>query len=91
MPAGQKAAWDNFFKKLDQAINGEISYTIELQDPLASSYVQSYTAPDPDPQIRVEDYQRTTEEEEELGLLDMRTELNADGEYVKQEFAKAVQ
>lgn len=82
--SGQRAAWDAFFSKLNQAIRAEISYTIELEDPLASSYVQSYTAPEPDPQIRTEDYQRTNEEEEELGLADMRTELNAEGEYVKQ-------
>ena len=88
MPSAQKAAWDAFFAKLDQALAAEISYTIELEDPLASSYVQSYTAPDPDPQIRVEEYERTEAEEEELGLADMRTELNEQGEYVKQEFSR---
>ena len=85
MPPAQKAAWDAFFEKLDQAIRADIAYTIELADPLASSYVQSYTAPAPDPQIRKEDYVRSAEEEEELGLTDMRTELNTDGEYVRQE------
>ena len=88
MPTAKKAAWDTFFAKLDKAINGEIAFTIELEDPLAGSYVQSYAAPEPDPQIRTEDYQRTAEEEEELGLADMRTELNADGEYVKEGVAR---
>ena len=84
VPGSQKAAWNNFFSKLEKAINAEMSYTIELEDPLASSYVQSYTAPEPDPQIRTEEYERTEEEEEELGLADMRTERNADGDYVKE-------
>ena len=91
MPSNQKAAWDVFFGKLDQAIKAEISYTIELEDPLASSYVQSYTAPEPDPQIRIEKYERTEEEEEELGLRDMRTELNAEGEYVRETPAKSTE
>jgi zinc finger protein len=38
------------------------------------SFFQSQTAPDPDPQIEVEDYVRTEQEAEELGLNDMKTE-----------------
>ena len=91
LPANQKAAWNKFFSKLDKAISAEVSYTVELEDPLAGSYVQSYAAPDPDPQIRIEEYERTEEEEEELGLADMRTELNADGEYVKEGAVKTHQ
>ena len=91
LPANQKAAWNKFFSKLDKAISAEMSYTVELEDPLAGSYVQSYTAPNPDPQIRIEEYERTEGEEEELGLADMRTELNADGEYVKEGSTKTHQ
>jgi zinc finger protein len=36
--------------------------------------VQSFTAPEPDPKIKVEDYERTEAEKEELGLNDMKTE-----------------
>ena len=85
MEGDQKSAWDTFFKKLDLAIKAELEYTVILEDPLAGSYVQSYTAPDPDPQIQTEDYQRTEDEEEELGLTDMRTKQNDDGEYVREE------
>ncbi|MCJ1472522.1 nucleolar zinc-finger protein [Lambiella insularis] len=84
MPSNQKAAWDTFFDKIDSAIRGEINFTILMEDPLANSYIQSFTAPDSDPQIRTEDYSRTEEEEEELGLSDMRTHLNAQGDYVKE-------
>ena len=84
MPEERKKGWEDFFAGLDKAIRGEMQYTIHLEDPLSNSYVQSLTAPDPDPQIEVEDYERTEEEEEELGLADMRTKLNADGEYVRE-------
>ena len=85
MPNKQKQAWDDFFHKLTQAIRGEMKYTILMEDPLANSYVQSFTAPEPDPQIRTEEYDRTVEEEEDLGLTDMRTHMNADGVYVKED------
>ena len=85
MEENQGNAWATFFDKLGSAIKAEFEYTIILEDPLASSYVQSYTAPDPDPQIQTEDYQRTEDEEEELGLRDMRTHRNEDGEYVRED------
>ncbi|OJD37778.1 zinc finger protein zpr1 [Diplodia corticola] len=69
-----RAKWDAFFTQLDDAIEGRIKFTIVLSDPLASSYVQSFSAPEPDAQMKVEDYERTAEEEEDLGLRDMKTE-----------------
>ena len=51
-----------------------LQFTLVLEDPLASSYVQSRTTPKPDPQIEVEDYERTEQEEEDLGLKDIKTE-----------------
>jgi zinc finger protein len=69
-----KIKWDEFFSQLSSAINGEVKFTIVLSDPLASSYVQSFAAPEPDGQMKVEDYERTEEEEEDLGLRDMKTE-----------------
>ncbi|MCJ1462873.1 nucleolar zinc-finger protein [Pseudocyphellaria aurata] len=84
MPEEKKTAWKEFFTQLGKAINAEITYTILLEDPLANSYVQSLHAPDPDPQIKTEEYERTAEEEEELGLADMKTQQDADGEYVRE-------
>ena len=69
-----KRTWDEFFATLSDAISGKKPFTIVIEDPLASSYVQSYTAPEPDPQIKVEEYERTEEEEEDLGLKDIKTE-----------------
>ncbi|KAF1944473.1 zinc finger protein zpr1 [Clathrospora elynae] len=74
MDSGSKGKWATFFANLAAAINGDAKFTLVLEDPLASSYVQSFTAPEPDPQIKVEDYERTEEEKEDLGLNDMKTE-----------------
>jgi zinc finger protein len=74
MTEDSKQAWDTFFASLTEAIEGKKAFTLILEDPLASSYVQSRTAPDPDPQIEVEDYERTEQEEEDLGLKDIKTE-----------------
>ena len=82
MPSDDKAAWDAFFGKLDSAISGEMKYTIVMEDPLGNSYVQSFFAPDPDPQITIEEYARTFQEEDELGLNDMKTYMNSEGDYV---------
>ena len=73
-----KRSWDDFFGSLGEAIDGQKPFTLVLEDPLASSYVQSFTAPQPDPSIEIEEYERTEREEEDLGLRDMKTEGYAD-------------
>ncbi|RYP58622.1 hypothetical protein DL769_008877 [Monosporascus sp. CRB-8-3] len=71
----ERSKWVAFFSDLDAAIKGEKKFTIILTDPLASSYVQKAVDPDQDdPQMTTEDYQRTDEEEEDLGLKDMKVE-----------------
>jgi len=74
MQSDTKRTWEEFFASLGEAIEGKRPFTVVIEDPLASSYVQSYTAPAPDPQIKVEEYERTAEEEEDLGLKDINTE-----------------
>jgi zinc finger protein len=76
LPAEEKKRWEEFFKGLDAAIKGEKEFTIVLTDPLASSYVQSLADDpgQPDEQMTIEEYDRTDEEEEDLGLKDMKTE-----------------
>jgi len=81
MATSEKEIWSRFFGRLDAAIKGEMKFVITLEDPLASSYVQSLDNSKPDPQLRIEEYTRTEEEEEELGLKDMKTEgFSADAE-----------
>lgn len=81
MTVEKKEGWDRFFMKIDEAIKGEMDYTILLEDPLANSYVQSLTAPEPDPRIREEEYVRSEECDEDLGISDMRTRMGDGGEY----------
>ncbi|KAK0110649.1 nucleolar zinc-finger protein [Cadophora gregata f. sp. sojae] len=78
LPSEEKTTWKSFFDGLNEAIKGERKFTVVLKDPLASSYVQNLCSPADDPQIETEDYERTEEEEEDLGLLDMQTENYVD-------------
>jgi zinc finger protein len=72
----EKKRWKSFFENLDAAIKGNRTFTLVLRDPLASSYVQSLAdgEGEMDDQVKVEEYERTAEEEEDLGLNDMQTE-----------------
>jgi zinc finger protein len=76
LSADEKKRWEEFFDNLNAAVKGEKEFTIVLTDPLASSYVQSLAddPSQPDEQMTVEEYERTDEEEEDLGLKDMKTE-----------------
>ncbi|KAJ5808650.1 zinc finger protein ZPR1 [Penicillium riverlandense] len=76
---GLAKKWDRFSARLEKAINGGLKFVITLVDPLANSYVQDLRAPAPDPQLTVEEYTRTEEEEDDLGLKDMKTEGYEDG------------
>lgn len=61
--------------KLDLQIkNAERPFTLILDDPLASSYLQNLYAPDPDPNMETMVYERSWEQNEELGLNDIKVE-----------------
>ncbi|KAJ2517570.1 nucleolar zinc-finger protein [Coemansia sp. RSA 2049] len=61
-----------FLARLDAAANGDVlPLTLVLDDPMAHSYVQNIYAPDPDPNMVTEDYERSFEQNEELGLNDI--------------------
>ncbi|CCM00744.1 uncharacterized protein FIBRA_02784 [Fibroporia radiculosa] len=67
-------AFEKFLKRLKQVKSAEQPFTVILDDPLANSYLQSLYAPDPDPNMTIEIYDRTWEQNEELGLNDMKVE-----------------
>ncbi|KAI8996384.1 zf-ZPR1-domain-containing protein [Trametes punicea] len=69
-----KDAFEEFLKKLKAVKNVEHPFTLILDDPLANSYLQNIYAPDPDPNMTIEMYDRTWEQNEELGLNDMKVE-----------------
>lgn len=54
--------------------SGKAKFTIILDDPLSNWFIYSPLAPDPDPQILVEEYERTFEQNEDLGINDMKVD-----------------
>lgn len=75
------------FEKLISSLDSYLAgapCTIIMDDPLANSYIQEYEADDD--HIVIEDYERTEEQNEMLGINDMKTEAYDTGhgtEYVK--------
>lgn len=63
-----------FLGKLKDVKSGAHPFTVILDDPLANSYIQNLYAPDPDPAMTIETYDRTWEQNEVLGLNDMKVE-----------------
>lgn len=72
--ANKKSKMKELLTKVDQVIAGELFVTVILDDPVGNSYIQNLYAPDPDPELIIEKYERTDEQNEELGLTDMNTE-----------------
>ncbi|KXN84098.1 Zinc finger protein zpr1 [Leucoagaricus sp. SymC.cos] len=69
-----KEAFAKFLENLGQVKTAERPFTVVLDDPLANSYMQNIYAPDPDPNMTIENYERTWEQNEELGLNDIKVE-----------------
>lgn len=63
-----------FGEKIDKILAGEMKVHVILDDPAGNSHVQNVYAPEADPEMTVEKYVRTFEQNEELGLNDMKTE-----------------
>lgn len=61
--------------KLEQIQNGQmLNVTVILDDPSGNSYLQNVYAPEDDPNMIVEHYVRDHDQNEMLGLNDMKTE-----------------
>lgn len=63
-----------FGEKMDQIIAGEMDVHLVLDDPAGNSYLQNVYAPEADPEMTVEKYTRSFQQDEDLGLNDMKTE-----------------
>lgn len=63
-----------FLKELETLNEGNTKFTLILDDPLANCYIYSQLYPDQDPQITVEEYERTHEQNDYLGINDMKTD-----------------
>ncbi|KAK7064801.1 zinc-finger protein ZPR1 [Favolaschia claudopus] len=72
--AEDRTTFETFLGHLKEVKDAARPFTLILDDPLANSYVQNLYAPDPDPNMTVEMYERTWEQDEELGLNDIKVE-----------------
>lgn len=74
-PALFNSQMKTFLTGIDKIISGEeLGVEIILDDPAGNSYIQNLYAPDPDPELEVFHYQRSKEQDDELGISDMKTE-----------------
>lgn len=72
----RKALFAKLIQKLNSVVNLEVlPFTLILDDPAANSYLQNLYAPDPDPNLTIEDYERSWEQNEILGLNDISGSL----------------
>eukprot|EP00276_Gloeochaete_wittrockiana_P009668 CAMPEP_0184645746 /NCGR_PEP_ID=MMETSP0308-20130426/2324_1 /TAXON_ID=38269 /ORGANISM="Gloeochaete witrockiana, Strain SAG 46.84" /LENGTH=437 /DNA_ID=CAMNT_0027075097 /DNA_START=326 /DNA_END=1639 /DNA_ORIENTATION=+ len=72
--SGDRERFREFIQKLSAFISGSQPFTLILDDAVANSYIQNLCAPDPDPNLEVVEYERTWQQNEELGLNDIKTE-----------------
>ncbi|KAL9937786.1 hypothetical protein V8E36_003331 [Tilletia maclaganii] len=89
---GERERFEEFLDKLKALMECRedvIPYNVELDDPLANSYIQNPYAPDPDEQVTVDNYERTYEQNEDLGLNDINTENYKDPKDEEMEDAEA--
>ncbi|KAK2959353.1 putative Zinc finger protein ZPR1 like protein [Blattamonas nauphoetae] len=64
-----------FLDKIDKMSRLETGpFTFVINDALSNSYIQNLFYPEPDPYLSIEEYERTDEQNDELGLNDMNTE-----------------
>ncbi|KAK0530080.1 nucleolar zinc-finger protein [Tilletia horrida] len=89
---GERERFEAFLDKLKAVMECRedvVPYDIELDDPLANSYIQNPYAPDPDEQVKVDNYERSFDQNEELGLNDINTENYKDPKDEEMEDADA--
>ena len=81
MAESKARSWQQFFGTIEKALKGEVKYTIVMEDPLGGSYVQKLGDGEHDPQVTIEEYERSAEEDEDLGIESMKTVVGKNGEY----------
>ncbi|KAJ1350091.1 hypothetical protein KIN20_005805 [Parelaphostrongylus tenuis] len=76
---------EKFLEQFDEILALKRCVTLVLDDPTGNSYIQSLNAPLEDPNLRKEFYIRTFEQNDELGLNDMKVDNYGDLETVKED------
>jgi len=69
-----KSKMNALVQRLDDITSGKLLTTIIVDDPAGNSYIQNLYAPDDDPNLTVEHYTRTDEDDDDLGIKQMKTE-----------------
>jgi zinc finger protein len=64
----EKGPMAKFLDRLSTLERGEEPFTLVLDDPVSNSFIQNPFAPDMDPQMIIEQYIRTWQQDEDLGL-----------------------
>ena len=76
-------AMKKFIERLNEVIQGKVvNIHLILDDPAGNSYLQNVYAPEDDPNMIIEHYERTSEQNDELGISE---ELIADEKAKKEE------
>jgi len=71
----QASNFEGFLGRLKKVMSAEICpFTVILDDPLADSYIQNPYAPERDEQIEEVEYERTYDQNEDLGLNDIKVD-----------------
>lgn len=65
---------NTFITHLEEILNGQRKATLILDDPAGNSYVQSLSDDGPDDRLKITKYDRNFEQNEELGLNDIKVE-----------------
>ncbi|KAJ1826742.1 nucleolar zinc-finger protein [Coemansia sp. RSA 2599] len=75
----RRQKFQKFLGRLEDAADGKIfPLTITVDDPMAHSYIQNIYAPDPDPNMTTVLYERSFEQNEDLGLNDINVDNYAE-------------
>ncbi len=69
-----KSNFGKFIGELEQCKGGKKPFTLIFRDPLANCFIQNPHHPNPDPIVTVEEYERSAEENEDLGLNDIKVD-----------------
>jgi len=69
-----KERMNNFKLKFQDCLSVKSIFTLVLDDPAGNSYMQNVYAPEEDPELTVETYERSYDQNEDLGLNDMKVE-----------------
>lgn len=70
----EKQKLQKFLDSLDALKKGKEGFTLVLDDPMGNSYIQNIYAPDDDPNMKITEYERTKEQNDDFGISDMKTE-----------------